>query len=58
MTIGGFSGQDNSPTLAQLQQMIAKGELKYVLASGNGAIDAWVQQHGTAVSGYAGLYEV
>ena len=58
VTIGGFSGQDNSPTVAELQQMIAKGELKYVLASGNGAIDAWVQQHGTAVSGYTGLYKV
>ncbi|MDA0166671.1 glycosyltransferase family 39 protein [Solirubrobacter ginsenosidimutans] len=58
VTIGGFSGQDNSPTVAQLQQMIAKGELKYVLASGNGAIDAWVQAHGTAVSGYTGLYKV
>ena len=42
VTIGGFSGRDNSPTVAQLEEMVAKGELKYVLASGNGAIDTWV----------------
>ena len=37
MTIGGFSGGDNSPTVAQLEQMVADGELKYVLVGGQGA---------------------
>ena len=36
VTIGGFSGQDNSPTVAQLAQMVDDGELKYVVSSGNG----------------------
>ena len=58
VTIGGFSGRDNSPTVAQLEAMVAKGELEYVLASGNGAIDQWVQEHGTAVDGYDGLSRV
>jgi 4-amino-4-deoxy-L-arabinose transferase-like glycosyltransferase len=58
VTIGGFSGRDNSPTVAQLQTMVEKGELKYVVVSGNGNLDAWVQQHGTAVSGYDNLYKV
>jgi 4-amino-4-deoxy-L-arabinose transferase-like glycosyltransferase len=58
VTIGGFNGQDNSPTVAQLETMVKQGELKYVVASGNGALDAWVQQHGTAVSGYDNLYKV
>ena len=34
VTIGGFSGSDNSPTVAQLAQMVADGELKYVVGSG------------------------
>ena len=58
VTIGGFSGQDNSPTVAQLEQMVKSGELKYIVSSGNGTLDAWVQQHGTAVDGYDGLYEL
>jgi 4-amino-4-deoxy-L-arabinose transferase-like glycosyltransferase len=58
VTIGGFSGRDNAPTVAQLEQMVADGELKYVLTSGNGTLDSWVQQHGTAVAGYSNLYEV
>ena len=58
VTMGGFSGQDNAPTVAQLQQMVADGELKYVVAAGNGALDRWVQPHGTAVDGYDGLYAV
>ena len=34
VTIGGFSGGDTAPTVAQLEQMVAAGELKYVLLSG------------------------
>ena len=40
--------------------MVANGELKYVLISALAAtatLDAWVQEHGTAVDGYDGLYE-
>jgi 4-amino-4-deoxy-L-arabinose transferase-like glycosyltransferase len=74
VTIGGFNGRDPAPTVARLEQMVAKGELKYVLLGGGGfgggpgggqsssALQAWVQQHGTAVSGVstggATLYEV
>jgi hypothetical protein len=58
VTIGGFSGRDNSPTVAQLAQLVKSGELKYIVSSGNGTLDAWVQAHGTAVDGYDGLYEL
>ena len=34
--MGGFNGSDNAPTVAQLQRMVAKGELKYVLLGGRG----------------------
>ena len=57
VTIGGFSGNDPAPTVAQLAAMVAKGELKYVLVGGGGgpggggsAITTWVQQHGKAVT--------
>jgi 4-amino-4-deoxy-L-arabinose transferase-like glycosyltransferase len=71
VTIGGFTGSDNAPTVSQLAAMVKSGELKYVLLSGNGggpgggsssAISTWVQAHGkavTAVSTSAGtLYAV
>ncbi len=61
VTIGGFNGGDPAPTVSQLAQMVKRGELRYVLLSGNGggpggrggsqAISTWVQSHGTAVSG-------
>jgi 4-amino-4-deoxy-L-arabinose transferase-like glycosyltransferase len=66
VTIGGFSGNDNAPTVSQLAAMVAKGELKYVLISsdggggrgGNSALTSWVTSHGKQVSGYSGLYKV
>jgi 4-amino-4-deoxy-L-arabinose transferase-like glycosyltransferase len=73
VTIGGFNGGDPAPTVSQVQQMVAKGELKYVLLGGGGpgggrggesssALQAWVQQHGKAVTGVSAgggtLYEV
>jgi hypothetical protein len=74
VTIGGFNGSDPAPTVAQLESMVAKGELKYVLLGGGGgpgggrggesssALQSWVQQHGKAVSGVSTsggtLYEV
>jgi 4-amino-4-deoxy-L-arabinose transferase-like glycosyltransferase len=37
MTIGGFNGQDPAPTLAEFQQYVADGEVRYVLVAGGGA---------------------
>ena len=61
VTIGGFSGTDPTPTVAQLSKLVQSGQLRYVLLGGGGggpggqgsaqAITAWVQQHGTAVTG-------
>jgi 4-amino-4-deoxy-L-arabinose transferase-like glycosyltransferase len=66
VTIGGFNGSDPAPTVSQLGKLVADGELKYVLLSGDGggfggpgggrgatsqALTTWVQQHGTAVTG-------
>ncbi|MEZ0356630.1 ArnT family glycosyltransferase [Mycobacterium sp. SA01] len=64
MSIGGFSGGDNSPTLEQFQAYVATGQVHYFIA-GNGPggghhggpggdsgpgtqITQWVQQHFTA----------
>ena len=57
VTIGGFSGSDPAPTLAQFKSMVASGELEYVLVSGSGGgpgggsseITDWVEANGTAV---------
>jgi 4-amino-4-deoxy-L-arabinose transferase-like glycosyltransferase len=65
VTIGGFNGADPAPTVSQLAKMVAAGELKYVLLSGDGdgggfggpgggtssVLSTWVKQHGTAVTG-------
>ena len=58
MAIGGFTGSDNSPTLAQFQAYVAAGDIKYFIADGSGgmggqsgttsaasAITAWVTAH-------------
>jgi 4-amino-4-deoxy-L-arabinose transferase-like glycosyltransferase len=64
ITIGGFNGGDPAPTLAQLQDLIARGEVRSVLVGGAGpggggpggapggsgsAISQWVTAHGTQV---------
>jgi 4-amino-4-deoxy-L-arabinose transferase-like glycosyltransferase len=36
VTIGGFNGGDPAPTLAQFEQMVGKGEVRYVLLGGAG----------------------
>jgi len=36
MSMGGFNGSDNAPTLASLQASIASGQLRYVLVGGGG----------------------
>jgi 4-amino-4-deoxy-L-arabinose transferase-like glycosyltransferase len=48
MAIGGFSGRDNSPTLAQFQQYVATGQVHYFIRGDNhgsgaaGQITRWV----------------
>jgi 4-amino-4-deoxy-L-arabinose transferase-like glycosyltransferase len=63
MAMGGFSGSDPAPTLAQFKALVASGQLRYVLVNGGGGfggpgggrggstseIDAWVASVGTAV---------
>ncbi len=60
MAIGGFSGSDPAPTLAQFEKLVAEHEIHYFVASGTGAggpgggsgsgsqITAWVKAHFTA----------
>ncbi|MEA2305593.1 MAG: hypothetical protein QOH43_2873 [Solirubrobacteraceae bacterium] len=57
VTIGGFNGNDPTPTVSQLATMVADGELKYIIVGsggrpggGSNAITSWVQQHGTKVT--------
>lgn len=61
MGIGGFTGSDNAPTLAQFQQYVANGEVRYFIAGGGmggpgggsgsaAEITAWVQEHFTAIT--------
>jgi 4-amino-4-deoxy-L-arabinose transferase-like glycosyltransferase len=66
ITIGGFNGGDPAPTLAQFQQLVAEGKVRYVLVGGGGpgggnsAISQWVTTHGTQVNygGPSTLYDV
>ncbi|WP_156024465.1 ArnT family glycosyltransferase [Smaragdicoccus niigatensis] len=59
MAIGGFTGSDDSPTLAQFQQYVANGNIHYFIAGGgmggrgggegaSSQITAWVEAHYTA----------
>ena len=59
VAIGGFSGQDNAPTVSQLAQLVKSGQLKYVVIgggmggpgrSGSSELEAWVKAHGKAVT--------
>jgi hypothetical protein len=62
MGIGGFSGSDPAPTLAQFQRYVAAGEIRYFIGAGGlgggpmggpgsgGSISSWVQSHFTAIS--------
>jgi 4-amino-4-deoxy-L-arabinose transferase-like glycosyltransferase len=60
MAIGGFTGSDNSPTLAQFQAYVADGQVRYFIPgerggppggkSGSGSdITTWVQQNFTPI---------
>ncbi len=65
MSIGGFTGSDPAPTLAQFQQYVAAGEIRYFISGGQGggasrggnastgygqAITEWVAAHYTATT--------
>ena len=70
MAMGGFTGGDPTPTLAQFQRYIKEGKLHYVVAATRGGfggggfggggttsqITTWVQQACTAVPGMPSLY--
>ncbi len=71
ITIGGFSGSDPAPTLAQFQQLVASGQVRFLLASsgqgggpnggrgGSSEITQWAEANGTAVTvGGATLYDL
>ncbi|HLQ48638.1 MAG TPA: glycosyltransferase family 39 protein, partial [Candidatus Dormibacteraeota bacterium] len=68
MAMGGFSGSDPAPTLAQLQAYAASGQLRYILiGDGRGRpggasseISSWVTANGTVVTavGNGTLYEL
>jgi 4-amino-4-deoxy-L-arabinose transferase-like glycosyltransferase len=65
MAMGGFTGSDPAPTLAQFQQYVKQGKVHYVLTGGGfggggfgggrggagagGSVDSWVEQNCTAV---------
>ena len=60
MAIGGFTGSDNSPTLAQFQSYVADHEVRYFIGSDRGGpphgrsgpaqqITEWVQQNFTPI---------
>jgi len=54
MTMGGFSGTDPTPTLAQFKQLVAEKKVGYILVGGRGggsssAIAQWAAHHGTVV---------
>ena len=57
VTMGGFTGSDNAPTVSQLARLVATGQLKYVVLGGGGggggsqsAVQQWVDAHGTAIT--------
>ena len=68
MGIGGWSGSDPAPTLAQFQQYVADGAVHYFVVSGGGGgggqggtneITTWVTSHFTATTvGSATVYDL
>lgn len=71
LPIGGFNGRDPAPTLEAFQQLVADGELRYVVGGGtpggmsartdtsstSGEIRAWVLENCTAVEDASGIYD-
>ena len=70
MAIGGFTGSDANPTLAQFQAYVAQGDIHYYLSGGNGGgrgggsssaseIATWVSENFTATTvGNAEVYDL
>jgi hypothetical protein len=70
MAIGGFTGSDNSPTLAQFQAYVADHQVRYFIGSDRGGpshgksgpaqeITAWVQQKFAAIDvGGTAVYDL
>ena len=68
MAIGGFSGTDPSPTLAEFQHYVQTGQISYFITGGGGfggrggggsEISSWVKQHFTANTvGGATVYDL
>lgn len=57
IALGGFTGSDPAPTLAQFQQWVKDGKISYYIASGGfgprggkSEIGTWVAQHYTATT--------
>src|SRR5882757_2738945 len=57
MAIGGWSGSDPAPTLAQFQAYVAAGDISYYISGGSGGgrggnseIESWVTSHYTATT--------
>ena len=57
IAIGGWSGSDDAPTLAQFQQWVAEGKISYYIAGGQGGgqggsseIQTWVEANYTATT--------
>jgi 4-amino-4-deoxy-L-arabinose transferase-like glycosyltransferase len=58
IAIGGFSGSDDAPTLAQFEKLVASGQVRYFISGGQGgggmgggsssSIASWVSSHFTA----------
>jgi hypothetical protein len=52
MAMGGFTGSDPAPTLAQFKAYVAAGDITYFIAGGQGgpdsggsSITSWVEAH-------------
>ncbi|WP_406639441.1 glycosyltransferase family 39 protein [Amycolatopsis sp. WGS_07] len=63
LAVGGFSGRDPAPTLAQFQQYVASGDIRYFVVGGRGSrigkVTTWVQQHFPATAvGNAKVYDL
>ncbi len=69
LAIGGFSGSDPAPTLAQFQQYVAAGDIHYFVAGGRGGfgggrgtsgeIQTWVEQNFAPVTvGGSTIYDL
>jgi 4-amino-4-deoxy-L-arabinose transferase-like glycosyltransferase len=59
IAIGGFSGTDDAPTLAQFKEWVAEGKISYYIAGGQGGgrgssaaseIQSWVESNYTATT--------